>query len=104
MFAAAFASTILTFFIRALLFNYQVERIEAKRHEQFGRLLVAELTGISEGLDRANAIKINISDGSAAEVVFTHLQPIFFQEAVREGFFGSERMERALRLVRNMST
>jgi len=55
VFAATFASTILTFFIGALLFDYQVERTEAKRKEQLGTLLAAELNGISEGLDLANA-------------------------------------------------
>lgn len=102
VFAATFASTILTFFIGALLFDYQVEKTEAKKHEQYRMLLVTELTTILEGLDRANAMKVNLSDGSAEEVVVTHLQPMVVEEAVRDGFFGPGQLERALRLARNM--
>jgi hypothetical protein len=104
VFAATFASTILTFFIGALLFDYQVEKTEARKHEQFRMLLVTELAEISEGLDRANAMRVRLSDGSAAEVVITHLQPMVVEEAIRDGFFGPGRVERALRLARNMHT
>lgn len=45
VFAATFASTIPTFFIGALLFNYQVERTEANRNEQLRTLPATELTG-----------------------------------------------------------
>ena len=101
-FAATFASTILAFFIGALLYDYQAERSEAKRGEQLGRLLVAELNEILEGLNSANAMKVRLSDGSAAEAVITHLQPTVVEEAVREGFFDPPRVETALRLVRNV--
>jgi hypothetical protein len=40
VFAGTFASTILAFFIGALLFDYQVERAEAKRNERLRTLLV----------------------------------------------------------------
>jgi len=43
-FFATFASTILTFFIGALLFDYQIERTDAKRFRQLKLLLIAELT------------------------------------------------------------
>src|SRR3954451_18251201 len=83
---ACLLSTILTFFIGALLFDYQVERTEAKRKEQLRILLVTELAGIAEGLDLANAIKVRLSDGSA-EVVVTHIQPTVIEEAIKGGFF-----------------
>jgi hypothetical protein len=67
-------------------------------------LLVTELAEISEGLDRVNAMRVRLSDGSAAEVVITHLQPMVVEEAIRDGFFGPGRVERALRLARNMHT
>lgn len=102
VFAATFASTILTFFIGALLFDYQVEKTEAKKHEQYRMLLVTELTAILEGLDHANAMRVRLSDGSAAKVVVTHLQPMVVEEAVRDGFFDPDQLERALRLARNM--
>lgn len=101
-FAATFASTILTFFIGALLYDYQVERAEAKKDEQLRRLLVAELNEVLEGLSPANAMKVRLSDGSAAEAVITHLQPTVVEEAVRGGFFDPQRAEGALRLARNM--
>jgi hypothetical protein len=103
VFAATFASTILTFFIGALLFDYQVERTEAKRKEQLRILLVTELTGIAEGLDLANAIKVRLSDGSA-EVVVTHIQPTVIEEAIKGGFFSLSQAEGALRLAKNMRT
>ena len=65
-------------------------------------MLVTELTEISEGLDHANAMRIPLSDGSAAKVVVTHLQPMIVEEAVRDGFFGPGQVERVLRLARNM--
>jgi hypothetical protein len=79
-------------------------KTEAKKHEQFRMLLVTELAEISEGLDRVNAMRVRLSDGSAAEVVITHLQPMVVEEAIRDGFFGPGRVERALRLARNMHT
>ena len=100
-FAATFASTILTFFIGALLYDYQAERNEAKRDEQLRRLLAAELSEIVEGLDPANATKVRLSDGSATEAVITHLQPTVTEEAVRGGFLDPPRVEGALRLARN---
>ena len=54
VFAATFASTILAFFIGALLFAYQVERAEAKRNKQLRTLLATELNVIAEGLDFSN--------------------------------------------------
>src|SRR3954467_6335377 len=103
---ACLLSTILTFFIGALLFDYQVERTEAKREEQLRMLLVAELTEIAEGLDLANAIKVRLPDDSAAAevVVVTHVQPTVIEEAIRGGFFGPARAEGALRLTKNMRT
>lgn len=100
-FAATFASTILTFFIGALLYDYQAERNEAKRDEQLRRLLAAELSEIVEGLDPANATKVRLSDGLATEAVITHLQPTVTEEAVRGGFLDPPRVEGALRLARN---
>ena len=101
-FAATFASTILTFFVGALLYDYQAERDEAKREEQLRRLLAAELNEIVEGLNPANATKVRLSDNSVAEAVITHLQPTVVEEAIREGFFGPSRTEVALRLARTM--
>jgi hypothetical protein len=72
-FADTFASTILTFFLGALLYDYQAEKNEAKRDEQLRRLLAAELNEIVEGLNPANAMKVRLSDGSTAEAVITHL-------------------------------
>ncbi len=102
IFAATFASTILTFFIGALLYDYQAERTETKRDELLGRLLVAELNEIVEGLNPASAMKMRLSDNSSAEAVITHLQPTVIEEAVRGGFFDPPRTEEALRLARNM--
>jgi len=104
VFVATFASTILTFFIGALLFDYQLERTEARRGDQLRTLLVAELDGISEGLDRANAAKVRVSDGSAAEVMIAHLQPTLIDEALRDGLFCPVWTEKALRLARNTRT
>jgi hypothetical protein len=86
-----------------LLFDYQVERTEAKREERLRILLVTELTGIAEGLDLANAIEVRLSDGSA-EMVVTHIQPMVIEEAIRGGFFSPSQAEGALRLVKNMRT
>ncbi len=102
IFAATFASTILTFFIGALLYDYQAERTETKRDELLGRLLVAELNEIVEGLNPASAMKMRLSDNSSAEAVITHLQPTVIEEAVRGGFFDPPRTEEAVRLARNM--
>lgn len=99
-FAATFASTILTFFIGALLYDYQAERNEAKRNEQLKRLLAAELSEIIEGLNPANAMKVRLSDGSTVEAVITHLQPTVTEEAIRDGFLDPPRAEIALRLAR----
>jgi hypothetical protein len=88
VFAATFASTILTFFIGALLFDYQLERTEAKRNQQLKALLDAELTEIAEGLDLAGATKVRLPDGSVAEVVITHVLPTVVEEAIWADFFG----------------
>jgi hypothetical protein len=48
-FAATFASTILTSFIGALLYDYQAERNEAKRDEQLRRLLSTLSLGTTAG-------------------------------------------------------
>ncbi len=104
LFVATFASMILTFFIGALLFDYQLETTKARRDEQLRALVLAELTGISEGLDLANATKIRPSDDPAAEVVITHLHPMVVEEAVQSGFFDPSQAERALRLARNIRT
>ena len=101
-FAATFASTILAFFIGALLYDYQAERNDAKRDEQLRRLLAAELNEVLEGLSSVNAMKVSLSDGPVAEAVITHLQPTVVEEAIRGGFFDPPRMEGALRLARNM--
>jgi hypothetical protein len=93
--------TILTFFISALLYDYQAERNEAKRDEQLKRLLAAELNEIVEGLNPANATKVRLSDGSATEAIITHLQPTVIKEAVRGGFLDPLRAEGALRLARS---
>ena len=69
MFAAIFTSTTLTFFIGALLYDYQADRNEAKRDEQLRRLLVAELNEIVEGLSPANATRVRLSDGAVTEAV-----------------------------------
>lgn len=95
VFAATFASS-----IGALLFDYQVERTEEKRNQQLRMLLIAELNELSEGLDRANAMKVRLLDGSTAEVVISHVQPTVIEEAVKDGFF--DPPEKALRLARNM--
>lgn len=100
VFAATFASSILTFFVGALLFDYQVERTESKRNRQLRTLLDAELYEISEALDRANAMPVRLSNDSTAEVVITHVQPTVIEGAVRDGFF--DPPEKALRLARNM--
>ena len=94
-----FASTILTFFIGALLYDYRAERNEAKRDEQLRWLLAAELSKIVEGLDPANARKVRLSDGSATEAVITHLQPTVTEEAVQGGFLDPPRVEGALHLA-----
>ena len=72
-FAATFASVILTFFIGALLYDYQAERNEAKRDEQLRRLLAAELNELVEGPNPANATRVRLSEGSVTEAVITHL-------------------------------
>ena len=100
VFVATFASSILTFFIGVLLFDYQVERTEVRRSRQLRTLLVAELNEISEGLDPTNAMKVSLPDGSTAKVVISHVQPNVIEEAVRDGFF--DPPGRALRLARNM--
>lgn len=102
VFAATFASTILAFFIGALLFDYQVERAEAKRNEQLRALLVMELNEIVEGLDFANATELRLASGSEVKAVITHGQPPVVEDAIKEGFFDPPRMERALRLARNI--
>ena len=72
-FAATFASIILTFFIGALLYDYQAERNEAKRDEQLRRLLAAELNELVEGPNPTNATRVRLSEGSVTEAVITHL-------------------------------
>ena len=57
---ATFASTILTFFIGALLSDYQLARTEARRGEQLEALRVAELDVISEGLGRVSAVGLRL--------------------------------------------
>ena len=89
VFAGTFASTILAFFIGALLFDYQVERAEAKRNEQLRTLLVAELNEIAEDLDLANATEVPLADGSGVKAVITHGQSTLVEEAIKEGFLRS---------------
>jgi hypothetical protein len=57
---ATFASTILTFFIGALLSDYQLARTEARRGEQLEALLVADLDVVSEGLDGGHAVGLRL--------------------------------------------
>ena len=57
---ATFASTILTFFIGALLSDFQLARTEARRGEQLEALRVAELDVISEGLGRVSAVGLRL--------------------------------------------
>ncbi len=102
VFAATFASTILAFFIGALLFDYQVERTEAKRNEQLKVLLTAELNEIAEGLELANATEFRLPGGPEVKAVITHLQPTVVEEAVKGGFFEPPWLEKALRLAGNM--
>ncbi len=102
VFAATFASTILAFFIGALLFDYQVGRTEAKRNEQLRMLLAAGLNEIAEGLDLANATGLHVFGGPEMKAVITHVQPTVVEEAVKGGFFGPPRVQQALRLARNM--
>ncbi len=102
VFAGTFASTILAFFIGALLFDYQVERAEAKRNEQLRTLLVAELNEIAEDLDLANATGLHMFGGPEVKAVITHVQPTVVEEAVKGGFFGPLQAQKALRLARNM--
>jgi len=52
--------TILTFFIGALLSDYQLARTEARRGEQLEALRVAELDVISEGLGRVSAVGLRL--------------------------------------------
>ncbi len=100
MFAATFASNTLTFFIGALLYDFQADRNEAKRDEQLRRLLVAELNELVEGLSPANATRVRLSDGAATEAVLSHLlQPTVTEETVRGGFLDPLRVDG--RLARN---
>jgi hypothetical protein len=101
VFAATFTSTTLTFFIGALLYDYQADRNEANRGEQLRRLLMAELNEIVEGLNLAHATRLRLSDGWATEAVISHLQPTVTEEAVRGGFLDLLQAEGVLRLAWN---
>lgn len=101
-FVSTFATVVLTFFVGALLFDYQVETTEARRKEQLGSLLAAELTESIEALERTSPVEINLSDGSIAKVVVTHLQPLLLEEISRNGFFGPLHAEKAFSLARKM--
>jgi regulator of protease activity HflC (stomatin/prohibitin superfamily) len=106
-FFATFASTVLTFFIGALLFDYQIERTDAKRFRQLKLLLIAELSETLEALDPANAVEVQLSDNSSAEVVTTYVQPVILEQAIRDGFFDPSDAESATHLagkIRGYST
>lgn len=106
-FFATFASTILTVFIGALLFRYQIERTDAKRIRQLKVLLVAELSETLEALDPANAVEVQLSDDSSAEIVATYVQPVILEQAIRDGFFDPSNAEAATHLagkIRGYST
>jgi hypothetical protein len=92
-FFATFASTILTFFIGALLFDYQVEKTEAGRFKQLKLLLGVELSTTLETLD---------PDNSSVEVVITHVQPVILEQAIRDGYFDLPHAEAAIRLAEKM--
>jgi len=101
-FFATFASTILTFFIGALLFDYQVEKTDAKRCQQLKLLLVTELSETLEVLDSANAVEVPLPDGTSTEVVPAHVQPVILEQAIRDGFFDPPHAEAAARLTSKM--
>ena len=92
-FFATFASTILTFFVGALLFDYQVERTDTRRFQQLRLLLAAEFSEILEALDPTNAVEVQLPDDSAAEVVVAYVQPVNLGQAVRDGFFAPRTWE-----------
>jgi len=98
-FVSTFASVILTFFVGALLFDYQVETTEARRKEQLGSLLTAELSESIEALKRTSPAEINLSDGSTVKVVVTYLQPLL-EEISRNVLLGPPHAERAFSLAR----
>ncbi len=101
-FFATFASTILTFFIGALLFDYQVEKTDAKRFRQLKLLLDMELSTTLETLDPSNAVEVQLPDNSSTEVVITHVQPVILEQAIRDGFFDPPHAETAIRLSEKM--
>jgi len=101
-FFATFASTILTFFIGALLFDYQVEKTEAGRFKQLKLLLGVELSTTLETLDPSNAIEVQLPDNSSVEVVITHVQPVILEQAIRDGYFDPPHAEAAIRLAEKM--
>lgn len=101
-FVSTFASVVLTFFVGALLFDYQVETTEARRKEQLGSLLAAELSESIEALKRTSPVEVNLSDGSTVKVVVTHLQPLLLEEISQNGLFGSLHTEKAFSLARKM--
>ena len=94
-------------FVGALLFDYQIERTHAKKFRRFKLLLVAELSETLEVLDPANAVEVQLSDNSSAEVVTTYVQPGILEQAVRDGFFDPSNAKAATRLagkIRGYST
>lgn len=101
-FVATFASVVFAFFVGILLFDYQVEATDARRTERLGSLLMAELSDSVAALADAAPVQMPLADGSVAEAVIAHVQPLAVEEAVRSGLFDPSHAEAALRLSKNM--
>ena len=99
IFAATFASTILTFFIGILVADYQIERDSARRIERLKALLDTELSETLRALDRGPSITVRLSDGSTVEAGISGVQGLVLEEAIRSGFFEPPQAEEAFRLL-----
>ena len=99
IFAATFASTVLTFFIGILVADYQIERDNARRIERLDALLEAELSDTLRELEHGTSITVHLSDGSTAEARISQVQALVLEEAIRSGFFEPPEAERAFRLL-----
>lgn len=99
IFAATFASTMLTFFIGILVADYQIEKGNAHRLQRLDALLDSELFEILKELEHGTLIRVRLADGSTAEARISQIQPLVLEEAVRSGFFEPPRAEEALRLL-----
>ncbi len=99
IFAATFASTILTFFVGILVADYQIEKDHARRTERLKTLLNTELAETLRELEHGTSITVRLADGSTAQAGISQVQSLVLEEAIRSGFFELPQAEEAFRLL-----